>query len=114
MYKRILIYLKQVLEEDTTLERDMELLESESNFNVKMGIVYRSERKRIIHSQLHLLTHVTVLLQRCTAPISKTQFNAKVLEQTAQEAKSEDRGSYWYRRLVNAEYFRHLAELVTK
>jgi hypothetical protein len=82
MYRRILIYLKQVLEEDTTLERDMELLVSESNFNVKMGIVYRSERKRIIRSQLHLIDKVTALLQRCNSPISKAEFNAYVLDKT--------------------------------
>ncbi len=60
----------------------MELLGSEKNFNVKMGIVYRSERKRIVRSQIHLVDKVTALLQRCASPISKTEFNATVLDKT--------------------------------
>ena len=82
LYYKIILHVQSLIEKDTTLERDMELLVSESNFNVKMGIVYRSERKRIVRSQLHLIDKVTALLQRWNSPISKAQFNAQVLDKT--------------------------------
>ena len=42
------------------------------------------------------------------------QFNQLILEKTPLEDELEDKDSYWYRRLVNAEYFRDLAAIVVK
>lgn len=69
-YNQVLAYLLQLLEEDTTLEQDLKLMEHEKNFNMLMGIVYRSERKRIIHSQIHLVHMVTAILTACQSPLT--------------------------------------------
>ena len=77
-----------------------------------MGIVYRSERKRIIRSQINLVYKVQQVLLKCANPMSKPEFNKLVLEKTPAEEEQNDSASYWYRRLVNAEYFRDIADLV--
>jgi hypothetical protein len=50
-----------------------------------MGIVYRSERKRILRSQLHLVQVIKSLLDKCAAIKTKMQFNELVLEKTESE-----------------------------
>lgn len=41
MYKKFVYYVKNLLEEDITLETDDELMRAETNWNIKMAIVYR-------------------------------------------------------------------------
>ena len=81
---------------------------------MKMGILYRSERKRIIRSQCDLIYKVEQVLLKCASPMTKTEFNKLVLEKTPAEEGESTTDGYWYRRLVNAEYFRDIAELVVK
>jgi hypothetical protein len=64
-YIKVIEHLKDQLEKETTLEQDLELLESEQNFQIKIGIVYRSENKRIIRSQLHLANKIHSVLVQC-------------------------------------------------
>ena len=50
MYKKFIYYVQTLIEDETSLEQDEELLSSELNWNIKMAIVYRSDRKRIVRS----------------------------------------------------------------
>ena len=67
LYKSILIYILADLEKQTTLQQDLELLGSEdlTNWQMKIAVIYRSERKKIIHAQLHLVTWMQHVLQVC-------------------------------------------------
>lgn len=58
LYKRFLIYILKRFEAETTLEQDMILLNSDelTDWKMRTAIIYRSERKKILHSQLHLIT----------------------------------------------------------
>lgn len=76
MYRSILLYVQSQLEEDTTLEQDLDLLKVEGNFYRKMAIVYRSERKKIVRNQLSLITWLIEILRTVSKEtLSKTQFN---------------------------------------
>ena len=63
IYKQILEHVQGTLENNTSLEKDQELLAEEINWNVKMAIVYRVERKKIIRSQLNLIEKVLAELK---------------------------------------------------
>ena len=82
MYKNIVTYLSKQLEDETTLEKDNELLVQEKNWNIKMGILYRAERKRIVRSQIHLINQVISIVTSCLNPLSKQEFNSIVLNKT--------------------------------
>ena len=63
-YRRILDSVGEYLNEHTTLEQDSQELAAtpESDWQMRMAIVYRFERKKIWHSQLELIqTMVKVL-----------------------------------------------------
>ena len=49
-YKNLLEYVKLGMEMKSSLEKDQELLKHEMPWNLRMAIVYRSERKKIIRS----------------------------------------------------------------
>jgi len=56
-YLKLVNYLKHELELETTLEQDLELLKI-NNFNTvnqKFGVIYRAERKKILHSQVDVV-----------------------------------------------------------
>lgn len=57
-YKNVLEYVKLGMEMKSSLEKDQELLKQDMDWNLRMAIVYRSERKKIIRSQLHLIEKV--------------------------------------------------------
>ena len=42
--------------------------------NLRFIIIYRSERKKILHSQLHLITYLQRVLERCDQSPSKEEF----------------------------------------
>ena len=67
LYKQTLIYILKKLEAETSLEEDMILLNSDELVDWKMrtAIIYRSERKKILHSQLHLITWLQHVLNTC-------------------------------------------------
>ena len=58
LYKKVLIHVLQHTESKSTLEEDLQLLCSEelTDWKLRMCVIYRSERKKILHSQLHLIT----------------------------------------------------------
>lgn len=64
LYKQLIEYLIMISEKETTLEDDLEILRSgrlssESDkkicFPVRMMVLYRLEKKRILHAQLELI-----------------------------------------------------------
>lgn len=67
LYKRIVLHVLKRLESKTTLEEDLQLLCSEEldDWKMRTAIVYRSERKKILHSQLHLITWLQHVLNTC-------------------------------------------------
>ena len=76
LYKSILIYILSDLEKQTTLQQDLELLGSEdlTNWQMKIAVIYRSERKKIIHAQLHLVTWMQHVLQVCDQGPAADEF----------------------------------------
>ena len=58
LYKRVLLYVLTHVESKSTLEQDLQLLSSPDldDWKMRTAIIYRSERKKILHSQLHLVT----------------------------------------------------------
>ena len=58
LYKRVLLYVLTRVESKSTLEQDLQLLSSPDldDWKMRTAIIYRSERKKILHSQLHLVT----------------------------------------------------------
>lgn len=67
LYKRLLIHVLKKVEAKTNLEEDMILLASEelTDWQMRTAIVYRSERKKILHSQLHLINWLQHVLDTC-------------------------------------------------
>lgn len=64
-YQKIIEHVLHKAEETTTLQQDLELIVStEMSTNMRYVLIYRSERKKIIHSQLHLITFLQRVLVR--------------------------------------------------
>ena len=66
-YEQTLIYLQTELNKVTTLEEDLELLEDKPdqqplNWMTRMAVVYRSEKKKILRSQLNIIKKVNSVL----------------------------------------------------
>ena len=58
-YSQILQIIKQKLTQETTLEQDLELLETQSPpWMMKMSVTYRVEMKKIVDCQLDLASMV--------------------------------------------------------
>ena len=74
-YEIVAHYLKQA-ELESTLEQDMLLLRNgeEKSINFKFVLVYRSERKKILHSQLHLLEYLLGVVESCQECESAEDF----------------------------------------
>lgn len=53
------------MEEKTTLAEDMELLSSDEldDYKMRFVLIYRSERKKILHSQMHMLEWLDMVLR---------------------------------------------------
>ena len=63
-YLEILSTLKQAYEIQTTLDQDKALLENTNlSFEMRMVIIYRSERKKIIYNQIHLINLVKYVVE---------------------------------------------------
>jgi len=65
LYKQLIEYLINTNEQETTLEDDLKILRSgklhsdstnEISFPQRMMILYRTEKKRILHAQLELIS----------------------------------------------------------
>ena len=67
LYHKTLLHLLKHYEAQTTLEQDLDELSSPelSDWKMRFALIYRSERKKIIHSQLHLISWLEHLLHVC-------------------------------------------------
>ena len=73
LYLMCLNYLQNDLNMVSTLENDMELLARGENgctkkpidFELRMAVVYRSEKKKILRSQIALIKKVISVLSNC-------------------------------------------------
>jgi len=59
-YEQILDFLSKNLEKTSTLEKDKELLlqapgTPKISWEIRMAVVYRSEKKKILRNQIHLI-----------------------------------------------------------
>ena len=68
IYEKILLYIQNELNEVSTLEEDLELLKGKLDsepltWPYRMAILYRSEKKKILRSQLNLIEKVKFVLQ---------------------------------------------------
>ena len=101
-YLKVCQWIQEQLYEISTLEQDLELLQSgEPNnpnppisFELRMAIVYRSEKKKIIASQISLLKQVISILERLESVItpgdeesSRKPYQKLLLEETEDEAE---------------------------
>lgn len=101
-YQEIIEILKEQLESKTSLEDDLRLLEEKTiklSVKQKFGVIYRSERKKIIRSQLDIVKY----LRKVLAESSDTQNFQKVyMQPMTNEDVAED--GYIYRRLCLRDY----------
>ena len=67
LYKNLMIHVLKNIEKKTTLEEDIDLLCSDelTDYQMRFAVIYRSERKKIIHSQLHLIDWLQHVLNVC-------------------------------------------------
>ena len=65
----------------STLEEDLELLKDKPgkpqlNFQYRMAVVYRSEKKKILRSQLNIIKKVNSVLQKVESTLIQKGFDA--------------------------------------
>ena len=67
LYHKALVHILKHFEAQTTLEQDLEQLCSDelTDWKMRFVLIYRSERKKIIHSQLHLISWLEHVLAVC-------------------------------------------------
>ena len=58
-------FVMRAAEVETTLADDLALLDSVVDWKLRAAIIYRSERKSILHSQLHLVEWLDYVLSVC-------------------------------------------------
>ena len=82
LYLQIMNYLQDNLNKVATLEEDLELLQrGESNsteepigFEYRMAVVYRSEKKKILRSQINLIKKVISVLNNIEDVITQNSL----------------------------------------
>ena len=97
-----------------------------------MVVIYRSEKKKIVRNQYNLIQYVKQVLTGAqkALQISDQAYRQLILLETdferelkhkltqipeeieRQKKTKEFEEAYWYRRLVNADYFRRIKQLV--
>jgi len=111
------------------------------HWKTRMTIVYRSEKKKIIQSQLNMVTKVIKVLQKIETTLLQKGFNAEeqskayselLMTETDTEKKWRDEAeanttltkeqkqteldkleeSFFMRRLINSEYFKQLKAMI--
>jgi len=93
MYKYLSLvkYLQHHWELETTLEEDLDRLAEDEQLDgdLMMAIVYRSEKKKIIRSQIHLVTLVIDVLQRAADSVdsAKNSFSLLAVERSPKETE---------------------------
>ena len=78
----------------SSLEDDLKLLEGELDFEIRMAVVYRSEKKKILRSQIIMVKYLLDVLKKTQQDPSR--FKEYYLEQMEQ---NEEEDIYLYRRL---------------
>jgi len=81
-YKQVLKFIQANIEKTSTLEKDLELLDEgphapKISFELKMVLVYRSEKKKIIRSQIHLIDHVLDVLKNIEPTLTQNPKDAE-------------------------------------
>ena len=77
-----------------SLEDDLKLLEGQLDFEIRMAVVYRSEKKKILRSQIIMVKYLLDVLKKTQQDPSR--FKEYYLEQMEQ---NEEEDIYLYRRL---------------
>jgi len=137
-YQGILDYVKLQNEKLSTLEHDLKMLEDPTmDFEMRMAITYRSERKIIIRSQIHLVAKVQDVLKRCEAALEPEEgedhdgtYRALILTPTDYELDQKKdiekigdpaelrkwlqkwEYDFYWRRLINADYFKYIKRII--
>ena len=116
-YLLVLNYLRDNLYKMSTLEKDLELLASKSEmcWMYRMAIVYRSEKKLILQSQIHIIRKVLSILEFLETMKEESfdgpAYTNELMEKTIDEREWFDttvkgiktvKEDYFYRRLINA------------
>ena len=139
-YQQALEHIQTEMYKVSTLEEDLELLKDSPDrrsptYTFRMAVLYRSEKKKILKSQLHIVSKVLSVLQNVEMTLTAKELGSEqrfkaytelLMADTAterkqreevlddEELKDEQRQKklgkfeedYWYRRLINAEYFK--------
>ena len=92
MYKDMMQYLLNFLEKDTTLEEDEKILSDPTlHFHKRMVVIYRSERKKTIHSQMHLISWLIKILTNVDLASSKADFPNYFRDLTFEKTSKEEK-----------------------
>ena len=131
LYKKILIFVLRKTEAITTLEYDLQLLCSEdqlTDWQMRFAVIYRSERKKILHSQLHLITWLLHVINVCDQgpgrdelsyyfkfiTFGKTEFEEQLLsnKDLSEKQQTKHEEDYFLRRIFAGDYLKDIYELV--
>ena len=150
IYLTALKFVQDQLDRVATLEQDLEILQSGEpgspnppiSFEYRMAVVYRSEKKKILRSQINLITKVIQVLRKAEEVLRPENaensqdvsqaYTALLLEPTSielelcqqvqentdyTEAKKEKElkkleEEFFYRRVINSTYFQQLKTLI--
>lgn len=130
LYHKTLVHILKHFEAKTTLQQDLELLCSEelSDWKMRFVLIYRSERKKIIHSQLHLISWLEHVLAVCDQSPSceefpyyyrfvtfkKTEFEEQLhaAEGFSDKQRTKYEEDYFLRRIFAKDYLKAVYELI--
>ena len=131
-YKEVIDALCADLESKTTLESDLALLSGEVTTlagNQYMAVVYRSERKKILRSQAHLIGYLVKVVEASadlelqkletqdpqalsdafkTIYMAPTDWEKEQLDDDQKFKSEEDEFWFYYRRLNVCQYLREI------
>jgi len=126
----MILHVLKDMEQITTLAEDLELLASDEldDWKMRFALIYRSERKKICHSQLNLVDWLTEILSVCEhipsreelaskfkeATFKKTVFEEGDLLHTDEKEQYRREEDYFLRRIYAADYLKELYEFVEK
>lgn len=79
-YQQTLTFIQDQLNKLSTLEEDLELLKDKPgkqlNWQYRMAVVYRSEKKKILRSQINIIKKVNSVLQNVESTLIQKGFDA--------------------------------------
>jgi hypothetical protein len=133
-YASILGLIKRAAEKSSTLAEDTQMLQEKNytSFEEYMALVYRTERKTIIYSQIHLVNMVQEVLKGSeeAAKEGPVAYRELIIKQTLFESSEknliddqkdgDDKDTwfkdwehrYYWRRMINGEYFRDVRKMI--